>query len=293
MLVFAAALCAQQWPYYGGDAGGKKYSPLDQIHRGNVKHLEVAWEYDTGDFSDGSPPYPSRSAFEATPLVVDGLLYIVTPFQRLIALEPETGEELWTFDSELDRRNRVNLYTSRGAAYWSDRDQAAPSSEVHRSESEEIGEVPKTVFVTVMFLVAGLAMLIGGAHVLIKGAVGIAEHLGVSEAVIGLTLVAVGTSLPELSISVIAAVRRHADVAVGNILGSNIFNLLGILGVSALLQPLPVHVRILQLDQWVMLAAAVLLLAFLCTARRLSRLEGFILVACYGSYIGVGIAAFD
>ena len=178
-------------------------------------------------------------------------------------------------------------------AYWSDRDQAAPSSEVHRSESEEIGEVPKTVFVTVMFLVAGLAMLIGGAHVLIKGAVGIAEHLGVSEAVIGLTLVAVGTSLPELSISVIAAVRRHADVAVGNILGSNIFNLLGILGVSALLQPLPVHVRILQLDQWVMLAAAVLLLAFLCTARRLSRLEGFILVACYGSYIGVGIAAFD
>jgi cation:H+ antiporter len=86
----------------------------------------------------------------------------------------------------------------------------------------------------------GLLLLIGGSQVLLMGAVGIAEHFGVSEAVIGLTLVAVGTSLPELSISVIAAIRRHADVAVGNILGSNIFNLLGILGISALLQPLPV-----------------------------------------------------
>ncbi len=119
-LTFAAALCGQQWPYYGGDAGGRKYSTLEQINRGNVKKLALAWQYDTGDFSDGSPPYPYRSAFEATPLVVDGVLYVPTPFHRLIALEPETGKRLWAFDSDLDRRNRVNLYVNRGVAYWSD-----------------------------------------------------------------------------------------------------------------------------------------------------------------------------
>ena len=128
---------------------------------------------------------------------------------------------------------------------------------------------------------------------LLIGAVSIAEHLGVSEAVIGLTLVAVGTSLPELSISVIAALRRHTDVAVGNILGSNIFNLLGILGVSALLQPLPVHARILQFDQWVMLGTSLLLLLFLHTGRRLSRLEGGILLAGYGVYVGLSFTVFN
>ena len=131
-----------------------------------------------------------------------------------------------------------------------------------------------------------------GSQVLLMGAVGIAEHFGVSEAVIGLTLVAVGTSLPELSISVIAALRRHADVAVGNILGSNIFNLLGILGVSALLQPLPVHARILQFDQWVMLGSSLMLLLFLYTGRRLSRLEGGVLLACYGAYVGLSFTAY-
>ena len=100
------------------------------------------------------------------------------------------------------------------------------------------------------------------------------------------------TLLPELSISVIAALRRHADVAVGNILGSNIFNLLGILGVSALLQPLPVHERILQFDQWVMLVASLLLFLFLYTGRRLSRLEGGILLAAYAVYVGLSFTAF-
>jgi cation:H+ antiporter len=85
---------------------------------------------------------------------------------------------------------------------------------------------------TVAAIVVGLILLIVGSRVLVTGAVGIAEHWGVSQAVIGLTLVAVGTSLPELTVSVMAALRRHADVAIGNIL-SNIFNLLGILGVAA------------------------------------------------------------
>ena len=177
-------------------------------------------------------------------------------------------------------------------AYLTERSSTAPSAELHKAEAEEVSMVPKSVIWIVTAVVVGLLLLIGGSQVLLTGAVGIAEHFGVSEAVIGLTLVAVGTSLPELSISVIAAIRRHADVAVGNILGSNIFNLLGILGVSALLQPLPVHARILQFDQWVMLGAALLLLLFLYTGRRLSRLEGGLLLIGYAIYVGLSFTVF-
>ena len=177
-------------------------------------------------------------------------------------------------------------------AYWSESFHAAPSAELHKAEAEELTTLPKSVAWIVATVIIGLLLLISGSQVLLMGAVGIAEHFGVSEAVIGLTLVAVGTSLPELSISVIAALRRHADVAVGNILGSNIFNLLGILGVSALLQPLPVHTRILQFDQWVMLGSSLLLLLFLYTGRRLSRLEGGVLLAGYVVYIGLSFTIY-
>ena len=178
-------------------------------------------------------------------------------------------------------------------AYFTERSSPAPSAELHRAEAEEVSLMPKSAFGIVAAVFLGLVLLIGGSQVLLAGAVGIAESFGFSEAVIGLTLVAVGTSLPELSISVIAAVRRHADVAVGNILGSNIFNLLGILGISALLQPLPVHARILQFDQWVMLGAALLLTLFLYTGRRLSRLEGGLLLIGYGAYVALSFTVFS
>ncbi len=178
-------------------------------------------------------------------------------------------------------------------AYWSERLHASPSAELHKAEAEELTALPKSVAWTATILITGLLLLIAGSQVLLQGAIGIAEHFEVSEAVIGLTLVAVGTSLPELAISVIAALRHHADVAVGNILGSNIFNLLGILGVSALLQPLPVHVRILQFDQWIMLGSSVVLLVFLYTGRRLSRLEGGILLVGYGIYVGLSFTSYS
>jgi glucose dehydrogenase len=116
-LLFTFALIAQDWPYYGGDAGGTKYSPLKQINRANVNGLEVAWTYHTGDVSDGTK-YPSRSAFESTPLMVDGVVYVTTPFNRLIALDGDTGKEIWTFDPQLDKEIPVNLFINRGAAYW-------------------------------------------------------------------------------------------------------------------------------------------------------------------------------
>lgn len=177
-------------------------------------------------------------------------------------------------------------------AFWSERFHAATAGELHQAEAEEISVNSKSILWIIIAVGFGLLLLIGGSQVLLIGAIGIAKHFNIPEAVIGLTLVAVGTSLPELSISVIAAVRRHADVAVGNLLGSNIFNLLGILGVSALLQPLPVHERILKFDQWIMLGTSLILLLFLYTKNRLSRLEGGFLLAGYGFYLWLSFTAF-
>ncbi|MCC5874426.1 MAG: calcium/sodium antiporter [Gammaproteobacteria bacterium] len=131
----------------------------------------------------------------------------------------------------------------------------------------------------------GLLLLLAGARLLVNGAVGIAEAFGVSEAVIGLTLVAIGTSLPELTVSLLAALRRQVDMAVGNILGSNIFNLAGVLGISALVGPLPIAERMLTVDRWVMLAATLVLMLFLVTRLRLSRIEGSMLLVAYGGYL--------
>lgn len=177
-------------------------------------------------------------------------------------------------------------------AYRTEKSGHAPSAELHKAEEKELSPVPDTALKMWVTIIVGLALLIIGSQVLLKGAVGIAEALGVSEAVIGLTLVAVGTSLPELSVSIIAAIRRHADVAIGNVLGSNTFNILGILGISAFLQPLPIHSRILQFDQWVMLGTAILLMFFLYTGKKLSRFEGSLLVLGYVAYVWLSFAAF-
>lgn len=110
---------SQEWPHYGGDAGGSKYSRLDQINKKNVKDLTVAWTFDTGELSTGKE-YPTRSAFEATPIVVDGVLYVTSPFAHLFALDPETGKQLWDFDPKIDRTVRLNLFINRGVTYWTD-----------------------------------------------------------------------------------------------------------------------------------------------------------------------------
>lgn len=190
----------------------------------------------------------------------------------------------------------ILLVVFAGYLVWAYRSEAGgkdpASAEVHRHEAEQITLVPHSALTITVALIGGLALLIVGSRLLLSGAIGIAEALGVSEAVIGLTLVAVGTSLPELAVSVLASIRRQADVAVGNILGSNIFNMLGILGLSALLQPLPVHPRILQFDQWVLLGTSALLLLFLYTGRRLVRLEGLLFLAAYVAYVVVSFTLF-
>lgn len=136
-----------------------------------------------------------------------------------------------------------------------------------------------------MFLVLGLIGLPLGASLLVDGATSIAREFGISETVIGLTLVAIGTSLPELATTVMAALRRQADVALGNVIGSNMFNLLGIMGVASLVGTIPVDPQFLRFDLWVMLGASLLLIPFVFLKVDITRMWGIILSALYVAYL--------
>lgn len=144
-----------------------------------------------------------------------------------------------------------------------------------------------------LFLAFGLIGLPIGADILVDNATGIARTFGLSETVIGLTLVAVGTSLPELATTAMAAIRRQADVAMGNVIGSNMFNILGIMGITSFFGPLGVPPGILQLDIWVMLASSLLLLPFVFFRLNISRLWGVVFTGLYAAYTWVllGMAA--
>jgi cation:H+ antiporter len=172
-------------------------------------------------------------------------------------------------------------------SYWSEKHYQAPSAELHEKEAEAVQPVPQSVWLSVILLIGGFLGLVVGAKLLVTGSVSIARSWGVPEAIIGLTLVAVGTSLPELATSAIAALRKETDVAVGNVLGSNIFNILLILGVAAMIRPLPINPQILTFDLWVMLASALILIPLLITGWRISRVEGFIFISLYAVYIAV------
>src|SRR5690606_7167774 len=119
----------------------------------------------------------------------------------------------------------------------------------------------------------------------VGGAIDISRRLGVSETIIGLTVVAVGTSLPELITSVIAAVRGQTEVALGNIIGSNIYNVLGILGVTAILSPISVPSELLHVDIWVLVAATVLIALLLVGGTKIGRAKGGVLLGGYIMYL--------
>jgi len=142
---------------------------------------------------------------------------------------------------------------------------------------------PPPVLAALSFL-AGVAGVLIGADLMVVGAVALAQHLGLSEAAIGVTVVAIGNTLPEMTTTVVAAHRGHGDVALGNVIGSNIFNILGVLGVTAVVMPMAIPPEIARLDLWVMLAGSVLLLLFAGTGRRISRAEGLTLLAGYIAY---------
>ncbi|MCK5735195.1 MAG: calcium/sodium antiporter [Spirochaetaceae bacterium] len=141
------------------------------------------------------------------------------------------------------------------------------------------------IMFNILAIILGGGMLALGANTLVKGAVGVASELGISETIIGLTIVAVGTSAPELVTSVVAALRGQSDLAVGNVVGSSIFNLLAILGVAALFKPLPVPAEIMSRDIWWLIGITALMLPMMVSGKRVNRLEGFVLITAITAYI--------
>ncbi|MGI9413704.1 MAG: calcium/sodium antiporter [Hyphomicrobiales bacterium] len=175
-------------------------------------------------------------------------------------------------------------------SYWSERVVARRMAHdtVPELAAEEIGTykgVPAKLRVSIPVFIAGCAAVIFGAQFLVDAAINIARAIGVSDAVIGLTMVAIGTSLPELTISVIAATRGHSDVALGNVIGSNLSNILVILGITSLFGTIPIGGQIAWFDVWVMLVATVVLIPVMVSDRSISRLEGAVFLTCYVTYI--------
>jgi cation:H+ antiporter len=166
------------------------------------------------------------------------------------------------------------------------RREAAAAAMLAEDEEEVEGADPNMPWWQIItFLVLGLVGLPLGADILVDNASILAMRYGVSEAAIGLTLVALGTSLPELATTVMAAIRRQADVALGNVIGSNMFNLLAIIGITALISPVPVNAEFLEFDLWVMLAASLLLIPFVLLCRDIGRLWGIALTVAYLGYV--------
>ena len=159
-----------------------------------------------------------------------------------------------------------------------------PSDPLAGEFTEEIKISKRGIWEDAVFIVAGLVMLVIGAKFLVDAAIDIAKAFGLSEAVIGLTIVAVGTSLPEFATSLVAALKKEADIAVGNVVGSNIFNILGILGVSATVTPLT-STGITGIDLGVMMLFALALWIFSRTGYRLTRSEGLAMLAGYAAYV--------
>lgn len=162
-------------------------------------------------------------------------------------------------------------------------------SRKHEKMAEEVsGELdiqPQPWYKDVIYIVGGLLILIFASQLMVDNAVSIAQKLGVSEAVIGLTVVAAGTSLPELATSVVAALKKNQDIAIGNIVGSNLFNILAIAGTSSVINPI-VSKNVNYVDLLVMLGLSLVLLPLAKSGMKISRIEGWFLIAAYLGYLG-------
>lgn len=179
----------------------------------------------------------------------------------------------------------IALFGYIGFTVWHDNKSNDEVAELHREEAAEMGVIPLRTVSIGFIIVIGLFAVVAGAEMLVTGATTLAKEYGVPEEVIGLTIVAIGTSLPELATSIIAAYRGHSDVCVGNVLGSNLFNLFGITGVTALFAPLPFSDKIINFDLWILLAATAIIIPFMLSGRRISRPEGCVLLVLYVGFI--------
>jgi cation:H+ antiporter len=250
-------------------------------------------------------------------LVVLGLSALVAPLtvhQQVVRFDAPLGVGVTLllaglcFDGSIGRLDGgillggILVYT-----FWAVRKSRTEPLEIQQEYTKEFGSTVQRnghIALQVLFIAAGVGLLVFGSDLLVDGASAMARRLGVSDLVIGLTIVAAGTSLPELATSLIAGVRGERDIAVGNVVGSNLFNILCVLGLAGLVAPrgLSVPPEALRFDLWVMLGASALALPVFFTGYRISRWEGAVFVMFYVLYLGFlvlsaggrpGLAAFN
>jgi len=204
--------------------------------------------------------------------------------QEIVHLEPMRS-------GTLDPRSHAEAEAAINAAEAA-LSAATESVEASRAEADladlaDLGWTPAGTGLALGTVAAGAGGLVLGSDLLVEGAVTIARAAGISESVIGLTLIAFGTSLPELATAVIASRHGHTALALGNALGSNIFNILLVLGVLVLIAPVQLAAEVLRFDIWVMAGVVVALILVMLSGRRISRLEGGLFLALYAAYIGI------
>ncbi len=181
-------------------------------------------------------------------------------------------------------------------SYRRDRRDQQAAAEIVR-EVEELGALTQPTFLMVVKILGGIAGVVLGSELFVVGGVAVARQFGISEAVIGLTMFAIGTSLPELVTAAVAARHQHSDLALGNVVGSNIFNLLAVMGVVAVVHPIAIPAQILQFDLWVMVGVTFAFVGIAYFLRRISRLMGLVFLLLYILYVatlyvgGAGLSA--
>ncbi|HHT9129407.1 MAG TPA: calcium/sodium antiporter [Candidatus Brocadiaceae bacterium] len=159
------------------------------------------------------------------------------------------------------------------------------SKAVEQEYEEFVGTSYDSILKDISWIIIGLAALVGGAYLLVHSAIYIARVVGISERVIGLTVIAVGTSLPELATSMVAAIRKESDISMGNVIGSNVFNILAVLGTAAIIQPLQINPASLRIDMPVMLFFSMVLIPMITWKFVLTRGQGIFLLFGYSVYI--------
>ncbi len=236
----------------------------------------------------------------ANVLLILGISALIAPLvvqSRVVRIDvplmvaASVGLWLLALDGSVSWREGALLFAVLvGYIVWSVFEGRSEGAEVQEEFAEALTPKDQSVLThlgkQVALVVGGLVVLVVGARLLVSGASDIARQLGVSELVIGLTVVAVGTSLPELVASVIASLRGQRDIAVGNVVGSNLFNLLGVLGLGAVVAPggIPVSDQVVRLDLPIMIATALACLPIFFTGRRISRLEGGLFLGYFVAY---------
>ena len=189
----------------------------------------------------------------------------------------------------LERWTGAVLVSVLAAYLWAtwllERRSQRASAELHRAESQVVDTPPAGLWMSLIFALGGMVLLIFGADALVRGAVALARGAGLSETVIGLTIVSVGTSLPELVATLAAAAKGRSDVAFGNVVGSNIYNVLGVLGLTSIVRPVPLPPDLTLIDWGVFVGAAALLVMQAWIGAKVGRREGAMLLAGYILYL--------